>query len=566
MKTSWLQRRLDRRARFGTNPTVSSAPVEWRGGRGQRSVLGLVLLAAGLLRASYHTGPLQAAEREAVARSAPPKPSSGLPVPPLPSSGASKSVPRRDPPKVEPPFVLSFETIVHLVYTNNPTVRAAREEMVAARHGLDEFRANLSRFEPFVEARSDLSDFPSRRNAFGNTVETVVGVKKETFEGAVLSAEVGGAYSRFKFDPVMAGQSPVESGGGALVRTRLEVPFLGSRRRQDRIIAQAFQESTARKAQLDYLKSYSSVVDSAVEFFNEAVYFQRLIAIYQRYGADLAELAKDARLKPQDRGRVESATGSAETTKNIYQTRRLEDSEILRAYLALQSSQEFQIPVPEYRLSPFAKTASQPEKLQELLQQARDNNPAFTILLDAKNNAELQRQRSIKGRYDVTAFLEGTTFPLGSESFDDRFQGWTVGGGINVRLNDRRVLNSSRLKAEAEIRQFEAQIEAEELLVRRRITTETRSLLETDRNRGQIQDVVRQKLTEFHSRRDEYFAGKINIDQLVDTRSGLASSESSLAANLYGSSYRETRLLLATGRAYELVGLRVRNAPPPAKP
>lgn len=460
---------------------------------------------------------------------------------------------------------LNFETIVRLVYQNNPTVRAAREEMEAARHGLDEFRANLSRFEPFVETRTDLSGFPNRRGAFGNTVETVVGVKKETFEGAVLSSEVGGAFSRFEFDALQPGQSSVESGGGALIRSRLEIPFLGSRKRQDRIIAQAFQESTARRAQLDYLKSYSSVVDNALEYYNEAVYYQQLIEIYDRYASDLRVVAQDPRLKPQDRVRVETVRGSAETTRNIYQARRLEDGEIIRSYLALKPDEELSIAVPVYRLSPYVGSAKGIEQVQDLIRQARENNPAFAVLEDAKNNAMLQQTRALKGRYDVTSFLEGTTFPLGSESFDNRFQGWTVGGGLNVRLNDQRVLRSTRLKAEAEIRQFEAQIEAEELLVRRRINTETQGLLENDRNRSQIEEVVRQKREEYRNRREEYFAGRINIDQLVDTRSGLASSESTLASNQYGSSNREANLMLATGKAYELVGLRVRHAPAAGK-
>ncbi len=460
------------------------------------------------------------------------------------------------------PLILNLEVIVRLIYTHNPSVRAAREEMTAARHGLAEFRANLSRLEPFTEVRSDLSQFPNRRDAFGNSVETVVGVKKETFDGAVLSTEVGAAYSHFNFSPRLTGGSTVESGGGALVRTRLEKPFFGSRRRQDRIIAQAYQDSTARKAQLDYLKSYSAVVENALEYYNEAIYYDRLIDIYQRYAADLTALSRDPRLKPQDRARVESVESSAQATLNIYRTRWHEDREILRAYLALRPSQDFQIPVPEYHLSILARGTDQPDRLHQLLQKARENNPTFTVLQDARGNAELQRQRALQGRYDVTAFLEGTTFPVGSQTYDDRFQGWTVGGGFNVRLNDRRVLEATRQKAEAEIRQFEAQIEAEELLVRRRVTTETQSVLENDRNRGQILELVRQKAEEFRIRQGAYFANALNIDQLVDTRSGLANSESVLASNLYNSANRESRLYLATGSAYELVGLQVRSEPP----
>jgi len=490
----------------------------------------------------------------------------------LPSPTVLNGPPPGQPPPREPApppsssggthHVLDFDTIVRLVHRNNPTVRAAREEMEAAQHGLEEFRANLSRLEPYVEFRSDESGYPHRRDALGNSVESVVGVRKETFEGAVFSTEVGGAYSQFAYDSAVAGLPSEESGGGALIRARIEMPFFGSRRRQDRIISQAFQESTARKAQLDYLKSYNSVVANALEYFNEAVYYERLIRIYRHYSEDLENLGSERRLRPEDQARVASVQGSAETTLNIYQTRRLEDQEFLRAYLAVLPGVGIEIRIPEYALSPFAEEVSRSHSTERLRKQARENNPTFSVLEDAKRNANLKRDRAVRGRYDVTAFVEGTTFPIGSPSYDNRYEGWTVGGGVNVRLNDRRVLNATQHKAEAEIRQFEAQIEAEELLVRRQITIETQGLLENDRNRKQIIEVVNRKTEEFRDRLQDYFEGQINIDQLIDTRAGLTSSETSLAANLYNSSVRESRLLLATGRAYELVGLQVRPRSP----
>jgi outer membrane protein TolC len=305
------------------------------------------------------------------------------------------------------------------------------------------------------------------------------------------------------------------------------------------------------------LKSYRTVVDDALDYYNEAVYYERLIEIYRRYSEDLNALTLDERLKPEDRARIDSVKGSADTTRNIYFSRRLEDLQILRSYLALDDPEEFKIEVPEYRFSPLAANALELSGLNGLLDLARSNNPTFTVLRDAKNNAELQRQRALKGRYDVTAFLEGTTFPLGSPTYDNRFEGWTVGGGLNVRLNDRRVLKATQLKAEAQIRQFEAEIEAEDLLLRRRIVTETRGLLENHRNREQILDLLKQKEDEYRGRKADYFSGRINVDQLIDTRSGLTSSESTLASNSYSASNRESRLLLAIGRAYEIVGLRI---------
>ncbi len=461
-----------------------------------------------------------------------------------------------------PPYRLNLENIVRLAYEKNPTVAASREEMLAARHGLVEFRANLGRLEPFVELRSDLSDFPNRRGAFGNTIESVVGVKKETFEGAVLSTEVGASHSRFKFDQALAPQDAVESGAGALVRTRLEMPFFGSRRRQDRIIAQAFQESTARKAQLDYLKSYRSIVEGALSYYNLVVYYRRLVEIYQNAAADFDKLLNHDRVDASDRQRVESVKENAESNRNIYSAREKEYLTILVSYLAIDALETVSIEMPEYRLSPFVEQARSSQGLQELIERARSNNPSFRVLNDAIRNTELQRKQAVRGKYDVTTFLEGTLFPIGSQTFDNRFEGWTVGGGINVRLNDRRVLTATRKKTEAQIRQFKAEIEAEEINTRRKIVSTTEATWGNHENRRQLIEAHQNKKKEFSDRLKEYFESEINIDQLLSTRSDLTSNESNLASNVYNSADREATLILAIGQIFEMVGLKIGSEDP----
>ena len=79
---------------------------------------------------------------------------------------------------------------------------------------------------------------------------------------------------------------------------------------------------------------------------------------------------------------------------------------------------------------------------------------------------------------------------------------------------------------------------------------------------------VDEGVREFQQRRDAYFAGDLNIDQLLGTRSEMASNASSLANVVYNSADRETTLLLAVGQIYEMVGLRMREngaGGPPAK-
>jgi hypothetical protein len=132
----------------------------------------------------------------------------------------------------------------------------------------------------------------------------------------------------------------------------------------------------------------------------------------------------------------------------------------------------------------------------------------------------LQREQAVCGRYDVTTFLEGTTFPLGSQTFDDRHQGWTIGDGINVQLNDRRLRSAIRSKAESQIRQLEARMEAEEIAIHQRIVSNTTAMLDNDQNRKQLGDT-------------------------------------SLAADVQHAAGREVDLSRAIGQDYKVVGLKI---------
>jgi hypothetical protein len=454
------------------------------------------------------------------------------------------------------PYRLNRDNIIRLAFAKSPSVTAAREDMIATQHGLEEFRFNLSRLEPFMEASSDVADFPNRLGAFGATAEAVVGIEKETFEGALMRVEVGGAYSNFEFDRVLAGGDEHQEAGGGLVRGRLEQPFFGSRRRQNRVIAQAFQESAARKGQLDYLSSYREDVDDALHYYNQVNYYEQLVGIYDKYLGELATLMTSPEVKDEDRGRIESVKNSAERSRDSYEEDRREGITYLLASLGIDHNEEFVFePADPYTQSPFAIDETDSEGLEKLIERARKNNPTFNVLNDAIDNAQLQRRQAVDGHYDVTTFLEGTLFPLGSESFDDRLDGWIVGGGVTVRLNDHRVLQSTRLKAEAEIRQFEAQLRQEEIIMRRRITIETRGLVENNRRRAKLRTALEQGQRVYEDRTRSYYAGEVNIDQLLDARSVVTSTESSLASNLYGVRSRERRLTGALGRIYDVVGL-----------
>jgi len=463
---------------------------------------------------------------------------------------------------VRPPIVLNPDTIVHMVHQMSPSVMASREEKEAAGHQLVEFKANLSRLEPFLEANADVSDFPARREAERTTGELVAGIEKEMFDGAQFRVEGGASASHVEFGEVSEGQDEVESGSGVLVRARIEIPFVGSRIRQNRIISQAFQESTARRAELDYLTAYRTWVLYALIYYWDAILWGDYVRAAEEQIAAIETLGANERLDDADRARCESTATAVRVLRDRYTASRRAEVAAMLAVLGMDQDAPITLGASDYEASVYAERARTPEGRQNLLEDARRNNPKFHVLRDAIRNARLQREQAIAGKLDITFFLQGSQFPLGSETFDDRVDGWLIEGGLRMRLNDQRVLRASRLKAEAETRQFEAQIEEEQRRIEQQIIGEADRLRLNNELLPKILEEVETKRSEFKDR-SEAFLGEnqpaLTIDDVLLPLEELRDAATGLADNVWRSRRADIRLMGATGDVYRMVGMDIPN-------
>jgi outer membrane protein TolC len=199
-----------------------------------------------------------------------------------------------------------------------------------------------------------------------------------------------------------------------------------------------------------------------------------------------------------------------------------------------------------------------PAGIQRMVADSYQNNPRFRVLDNAIKNAELQRQQAIQGQFDITAFVEGWQYPYGSQIYDNRLSGWEVDAGVNVRLNDQRVLKATRLKAEAQIREFKAQIEAERLELQRKISSQTATLQSNQKVRSEILDAIKQKQASFESRSKIYLSGgSLTIDDVLIPINELTSAEVQLISNQYYTGLAEIVLTAAMGEVYQAVGMKM---------
>ena len=464
-----------------------------------------------------------------------------------------------------PPYHVNVVSVVTLVHELSPLVRASYEEMVAAQHALEEFRANLSRLEPYTRVDARTFKYPGRRDSTGNAGETVGSIEKKTYEGAVFRVEGGASTSHVKYGEVGEGQEPADSGSGGVLRARVEVPFLGSRKRQNRVIQQAYQESTARKAELNYLANFQAYVTTALTYYHYTVLYLDYVRSYEHKMAELDRLRKDTRFKSSDLSRLESEWNTSKVLRDQYAASYREYLLRLLTTLGISTDSTYVLEEEPYRPSDYADRSRTPEGLHRIIEDAYHCNPTFRVLKNAIKDAELQREQAVAGKLDVTAYLEGTHYPMGAATYDDRYRGWEVGGGVTVRLNDQRVLTATRLKAEAQVREFQAQMEAERLTIQRQITTETDQLRSNHDMRPQMVQLGQQKQSEYDETVELYLAAHASVlsfDDVVTNLNQVTAAEVRLAANRCSCGTSIASLMAATGEVYRLAGMQVDDGEP----
>ncbi len=492
--------------------------------------------------------------------------SSGRPEPvlwelPDPLAGNVVVPPAEQKPEdyLKEPYHLSADNIIRILFNKSPLMIASRERMVAAQYGLEEFKANLSRLEPYVRADASISDFPERRDARIESGTATAGISKETFDGSIYQADVGWSGARTRYGEVEKDQDDEVRGQGGTVHGGVEVPFVGSRIRTNRIISAAYQESTARAAKLQYLTQFQSYAASALQYYRYTLRQLGYLRVYQARLEDLKSLLNDPRLPPADYQRVQNELSAevlaSQTQYNNYRTYIL----ILLQYLGLRPGESYVlVEEPLDRPIRFLDLARTPEGVKQLLEQAYANTPKFQVYRNTIQDAELKRRQAIIGKFDITAAADATYYGYDEEDYDDRYEGGQAEFSLAVRQNDPRVQNASQAKAEAEIRQYQHLIAQQYRFIQRKIVENAHLLVLHQEARAAAMENIQKAEAEYNKRRNVYLSGTtgdFTIDDVLNAGTALETAQNNLIRNIQNIADCEDELYLATGEIYRLVGL-----------
>ena len=137
--------------------------------------------------------------------------------------------------------------------------------------------------------------------------------------------------------------------------------------------------------------------------------------------------------------------------------------------------------------------------------------------------------------------------------------------GTNTRTKFVLSLTASRLKAEAQIREFKAKIEAERLSIQQSVINATDNLRSKEELRIQILELISQRRDDYRDRVKRYLEDKdpsVIIDDVIYPLSNWTSAKVRLATNRLYRGTSTASLMAATGEVYRMVGMKVRYRSP----
>ena len=445
-------------------------------------------------------------------------------------------------------YRLSPHSLITIAFDRQPEIKSSfhRFESEEARYDFfytsrDSLTPRLRTSNQFGEDRDNGAEDPVTRTR-SHTVE--LSIEKQFFDTTALNMSMG-----FQADAV-----DEALGNHPFVSASLRYPLWASREKLERTSEEIFWKNRVDDAQLGYIQLVRSRLEQTLFKFYDVVNLRRQVQNSEKWLRDLEALRE--RLKAErdpnraaDRQRVEaeiaSVTANVRNTTSRYDV----DMEHLKAACGLPFHAEIEL--ADEPFNPF-------EGLEhdELFRLSIETDPEIATLRNAKRNAEVQLDLARRGRWDIALLMDGTSSLEGGGEHEG-VSDWSVSAGLDVSVVDPRVTDSLIRQAEANIARFNQAIVARE----DEVYVDTFEPLLRMQRLGESRDELLGNLpryqTDYDNGMTEYFAGSLNIDDLLKRRETLFYQEQEVSHLTYMVGANVAELCAATGKFFELL-----NGPP----
>lgn len=351
------------------------------------------------------------------------------------------------------------ENIITITFNNNDRIKSAFYKLEAAQYNFKLFESEYTQFNPLIVSPKVIGSSDGNYSS-----EVSAGMKKEFFNGTFIRTSVGN-YS--------AWGSGVDRGNINFIETEVGFPMFSSSRGLERIIKRTFEENELYTKNLDYVDAVRSNIRRALEQYYDLVPRIKTYEALKIYREELSSfLANDSIVIPdsdkeQIVGEITSLSSKI-TGWEIY-------------LYSLQLEMQLRMNIENIDLNQLMKIDldfNEPNYLGEyyimevtdtIYQKALNNDTEFKVLGVIKENAEEKKRLAEKGNLDIYATAGGryNYYELiGGVRQNDFLM---ADAGIKIKINDRKVLENTIAKAQADIYSIEYIIDDRRKFIRKDI-------------------------------------------------------------------------------------------------
>jgi len=439
---------------------------------------------------------------------------------------------------------IDIESIIQLVFGENPEVVAARYALEAAEFQFRDFVRNLSQFTPLLFRSAVSRD--QRQYEEGQVYSTRVGMEKEFFDGSSIFTGVG---HRGNF-----GDS--ESGKGQFLETDITFPLFGSNTTLRRITNRSREENELLNARLEYVDEIRDNIRMAQFNYIDVLTQLERLEMRKECIEDYRGFLSIPRVQSNaaERQQIETAIQTEEADLLMYDEFLNNTLIRLRFYIGQEEISLSQINTFDLYAEDYYGKSYLGRTLEELLAEANRNDINIRVLENARRSSYEKKRLAEEGKWDVFVDLNAQYDINGDGSLRDD-NGYLMGMGLRITKIDPVLLGYSLSRASAEINKYNSLIRAQQLETKNQIDREW--FMARNRRRqfeGLFASIESQRKVYLQKLKD-YAEGKETIDNLIDSRNLIMLTQMTLTHSLEGFYSSIVRLDHACGVYFTKLGI-----------
>ncbi len=445
----------------------------------------------------------------------------------------------------EAEITIDVNSIIYLVFGKNPIVVATRYSLEAAQFQFKDFERNLSQFTPLVFGSSIERD--QRRHDESQDYISRIGMEKEFFDGSSIFAGVGHR----------GGYGDTGHKAGQFLETEITFPLFGSNTTLRRITDRSREENEMFNAHLEYVDTIRDNIRNTYFHYIDLLCEKLLQVKKTECLEDFKALLDIPRVQsnPVQRSQAENEIQSLQA--DIIRGEEHINSLLLALQLDLgmdNLSLSQIITLDMFNSKHFYGQSYLSRTADELLVEANQNDIRIRVLENAKKNSIEKKRLAQEGKWDIFVDIDAQYDMNGSGSLRDE-NGYFLGIGFRIRKIDSTLLGYSLRRAIAEINKYNAMIRGQRLDTKKQIDEEWFKAKIRRKEYEELLESVDSRRRVYLQKRKDYADGKEIIDNLIDSRRQLLTTQISLTHGLEGFYSSIARLDHACGVYFTKLGV-----------